>query len=522
MASNGTKYVFLVEFAVRYDYFQYPELQSVFEMFEIEDIQQIPLPQPDLTFHRPFLMFALPLTSKWVPKFVREGNDEHSGDIGSLILDRCTLVRSVTEVWGSDPTLEACVETTIQWTRTNSLGQRIFRHCSDESQSWKCTVHTLGAKYTREEQDTMRLRFSALNNKGPVRMKEPHQEYVLIREVQLSKNGSPDQAQSSSSKSQATAWYYGRALGACGSKVGRLNGKLNSYSLKKRCYLGPTSMDAELSSIMTNLGKVRRGQLVLDPFCGTGSILLSCAFRGAFCVGTDIDIRVLRGKSKDENVFANFAQYNLPRPELIRCDNHCYKRHWRLTTANFYDAIICDPPYGIRAGARKSGSKRNVIKPVVNRHDHIAQTQPYDVSEVLTDLLDLAALALRMNGRLVYVIADDDTHKPQHPCLLLKYSCFQPLNEVFGRRFVVLEKVKQPEPSDRESTHVLVNANLREKIKAVAKQKPHYAEKAAIRKEKRKHHRLVKKVAKKQKDDTNEKQEASGVSPDLSIHNQTN
>ena len=30
-------------------------------------------------------------------------------------------------------------------------------------------------------------------------------------------------------------------------------------------------MDPTLSFIMTNLAKVRAGDLVLDPFCGTGS-----------------------------------------------------------------------------------------------------------------------------------------------------------------------------------------------------------------------------------------------------------
>ena len=118
-------------------------------------------------------------------------------------------------------------------------------------------------------------------------------------------------------------------------------------------------MDAELSFIMTNLGQIKKGSIVLDPFVGTGSILLSCALRGAYCVGTDIDIRVLRGRNSDENVLSNFRQFNLPRPELIRSDNAIYHRHFRTDTQRpLYDAIICDPPYGIRAGARRTGSRR--------------------------------------------------------------------------------------------------------------------------------------------------------------------
>ncbi|KFG34354.1 putative methyltransferase, partial [Toxoplasma gondii GAB2-2007-GAL-DOM2] len=42
---------------------------------------------------------------------------------------------------------------------------------------------------------------------------------------------------------------------------------------------------------------VKRGTLVLDPFVGTGSILISASYYGATCVGSDIDIRVLKGYS---------------------------------------------------------------------------------------------------------------------------------------------------------------------------------------------------------------------------------
>ena len=39
-----------------------------------------------------------------------------------------------------------------------------------------------------------------------------------------------------------------------------------------------------------------------------------------------------------------------------------------------------------------------------HRHDNIAQTRPYAVSDVMADLLDVAARTLVTDGRLVYVI----------------------------------------------------------------------------------------------------------------------
>jgi len=277
-------------------------------------------------------------------------------------------------------------------------------------------------------------------------------------------------------------------------------------------------MDAELSLVMTNLGRVRKSSLAFDPFVGTGSILLACALRGAACVGTDIDIRVLRGKGEGENVFANFRQYGLPRPELVRSDNAIYHRHFRRHDP-IYDAIVCDPPYGIRAGARKSGSRREDVRPVLDRHrhDHIAQTRPYPVSDVMADLLDVAARTLVMSGRLVYVIPsfsdfnpDDDL--PRHECLRTVHICFQPLGTELGRRVVAMEKVKEYDESKRveylaatwkngkESAEKC--ARIRDKILEAAKKKPGYDEKAAHRKQKRKQHREEKKRAKLQYGDS--------------------
>ena len=41
-------------------------------------------------------------------------------------------------------------------------------------------------------------------------------------------------------------------------------------SLKKRLFIGNTSMDPQLSLLMANLTKVDRTHLVFDPFVGTG------------------------------------------------------------------------------------------------------------------------------------------------------------------------------------------------------------------------------------------------------------
>lgn len=530
------RYNVLVEFAYKHMDFQMAELESILDMYGIvlggPDCQILSLPNSSpqeastkYTHDRPFVILSFPSrlanrlsTNEVIEKWgVSSSRVKKTSGIGEM-LNRCALVRSVIELWGYGISTEQCSNIARTWAKDSQVGGTIFSKVANASKSWKLTVHTLGTKYTREEQDEMRKHFSNLGFEGPVMMENFDNEFILIREVEMDGNGNPKyprhhkkQLIPENDARPPLGVYFGRVVG--GLRKGR-NG-LEQYNLKNRAYLGPTSMDAELSFVMTSYGQVQKGSVVYDPFVGTGSILLSCALRGAFCIGSDIDIRILKGKSETENIWKNFEQYNLQRPEILRTDNAIYHRHYR-DHQPFYDAIICDPPYGIRAGARKTGSRIDKPRPIPeeHRHDHIPQTKPYAVSDVMSDLLDMAARSLVMGGRLVYVIPsfadfDPSTDLPQHQCLDLVHSCYQPLSPDLGRRIVAMKKVSEYNQSLREHYYkgIWVNgkesaekcANLREKIWENAKKKPDYEARAAIRKQKRKEHKVAKKSAKRAK-----------------------
>lgn len=543
-------YLLLVEFAYRHVDFQMAELESVLLMNGIvlngDDCRILPLVnhneflKTQATFaqqgtakqltgdiQRPFVLLAFPTDSPWLQRPHQQSSDGSNVDdnndkgqrLASMILSRCTLVRSVCELWAMAPTIQACAAQVTTWTQDTALGRETLQRV--KSQSWKVTVHTLGCKYTMQEQNEMRRHFQVLNLLGPVKMRDCDNEFILIREVELDAQGGAIFPRFDENKNliiahdrrPPLAWYFGRVLG--GERQLRGRGQIDMYSLKKRAYLGPTSMDTELSFVMTNLAHVKQCSIVMDPFVGTGSILLSCALRGAYCMGTDIDIRVLRGKGADQNVFSNFAQYKLPRPELIRSDNALYHRHF-CTEHALYDAIVTDPPYGIRAGARQSGSRRtDQIReiPTENRHDHIAQTKPYAVSDVMADLLDMAARTLVPGGRLVYIIPsmkdfDPDADLPRHPCLRIVHMCYQPLSLELGRRLVSMEKICAYNVEQRRAylEYTWKNgkesaekcANLREKILEAAKSKPGYEKRAAQRKQKRREHKEARKRSKQE------------------------
>ena len=80
--------------------------------------------------------------------------------------------------------------------------------------------------------------------------------------------------------------YFGRLIAeGCGSKI------VSQFDLKKRSYVGTTSMDAELSLLSANQALVKPGFLVYDPFVGTGSFLVAAAYFGGYVFGSDIDGR---------------------------------------------------------------------------------------------------------------------------------------------------------------------------------------------------------------------------------------
>jgi len=529
--TDGEEYLLLIEFVHRHLGFHDAELESILEMNGIKlgvDCHYKALPNSgvDSKFVRPFRILSFPwssIGSKFSIYTDAEGKGKKKTDLVTS-LARCTLIRSVIELWGAASTIEDCVKVTKDknFQKRHQQGEHLGDAATKyEDRTFKITIHTLGSTYTREEQNVMRSQFSFLDFPGAVQMKNPSDEYLFIREVELDDKGGAIYPRHSGENREIIpendarpplGCYFGRVLGV--GRNWRGSGRLEQYSLKKRAYLGPTSMDSELSLIMTNLAQVKNGSFAFDPFVGTGSILLTAALRGAYAFGTDIDLRVLRGRSQTENIVTNFSQYGLPPPELVRSDNAIYHRHFRKHLPLF-DAIVTDPPYGIRAGARKSGSRKEEVRPVLDehRHDHIAQTRPYVVSDVMSDLLNVAAMTLRMGGRLCYVIPsmqdfNESEDLPRHDCLRLVSVCYQPLQTELGRRTVTMEKVREYEDDKRDEyiQNTWVNgpesadkvANIREKLIEAAKKRPDYEEKAAIRKQKRKATKLAKQKAKRE------------------------
>ena len=391
--------------------------------------------------------------------------------LAAVLQERSLLVKGLAELWGAGADWAAMEADTAARTPP---GRRSRWATGDPAQSFKIHAETFGARRSYAAQmESMRRLCAFVPFAGPVCLQSPDVEFLLLEVLAA---GEGDVSVALPGADAGRGLHFGRVLALAERQGGRgRNGPgrgrglrqevITRYSLKSRPYIGPTSMDVEVAFIMGNVGLARRGALVYDPFVGTGSLLVPAAHFGAVTLGADIDIRVVqhgkpaKGGAGDPraawagagdgrlDVWSNFRAYGLPPPAgLLRMDAHLSPL--RPDLGELLHAVICDPPYGVRAGGRKSGGRRRNPTPIPEecKEKHIPSTKPYPLSECLLDLLDFAARMLVPGGRLVYFLPSyhglttDADHVPPHPALRRLYVCEQPLQQRFSRKLVVMEK----------------------------------------------------------------------------------
>ncbi|KAJ1644077.1 hypothetical protein LPJ64_004198 [Coemansia asiatica] len=360
--------------------------------------------------------------------------DIENSEQAEKLVRRAILIRSISEYWGSGHSYDDL------FTEVKKRPERwdAYKQCS-----FKFTVDSFGKSLTQEQKIEIIERFSFLGFMGPIRMKNAEQEFFVFEDYGESDKPVPNQ--------QARMIWFGRVIGRGSRDL------VDRFDVKKRTYLGNTTMDAELSLLMANQALARPGSLVYDPFVGTGSFLLTCSHFGACSVGSDIDGRQIRGtagfRRNVDGIRANLAQYNLGSRVLDTAVFDICRNPWR--PGALFDAIVTDPPYGVRAGAKRLGRRNGtvpensfrIVDGVTNykRSDYYPPTVPYEMSDVISDLMEFAAEKLVVGGRLVYwlpTVAEeyDPRDVPVHPVLKLVANSEQPFGG-WSRRLITMEKI---------------------------------------------------------------------------------
>ena len=307
--------------------FRFPELCSLLDLYGLQKVLEFDIDRSDERLQNtPFLLATL--------------HDDSLLEQVIRMASRSIATITLYQVIEAADSREGLVQKTKNLDYASIFSQ-------DKGLSFKYTIDSFGKKYTGKESQSLIRGFSFLPLESHIDLENPQVVYTLV--IRTNSGILPIVPEE---------WYYTRLLTTGGRSA------IDLFDLKKRNYIGITSMDAELSLYMSNMGKLRRGCLVLDPFMGTGSFLVTAAHFGAFTLGSDIDGRQMRGnttgnvrqylnetrerlpfqKSKDpdgqQDVYSNAEQYNLQNRvlDMLVFDNNSHP--W--TRPQVFDAILCD------------------------------------------------------------------------------------------------------------------------------------------------------------------------------------
>ena len=181
--------------------------------------------------------------------------------------------------------------------------------------------------------------------------------------------------------------------------------KKHYYELKphKRPFFYPGSMSPKLARGMCNLSRVKTGSIVLDPFCGTGGILIEAGIIEAKVVGIDIDEKMVEGTKK------NLEYCHIKDYQVFQGDARNIELPFKV------DAIVTDPPYGISASTAGVESKKIYedtlfsMQEIIKEDGFICMATPHylDIHELVshTKFKIIEQYHIRMHKSLTRVIS---------------------------------------------------------------------------------------------------------------------
>jgi tRNA (guanine10-N2)-dimethyltransferase len=124
-------------------------------------------------------------------------------------------------------------------------------------------------------------------------------------------------------------WYIGRKLAMTPRRV------YEQRRAHHRPFFSPISLHPKLARAFVNLSGIKKDEVFLDPFCGTGGFLIEAGFVGARIIGNDIEEKMIKGCA---NTLRHFGinKFHLITGDVERL----------IKVLSPVDAIVTDMPYG--------------------------------------------------------------------------------------------------------------------------------------------------------------------------------
>lgn len=431
-----------------------------------------------INVHRPFMLVYL-------------ANDE----IARQLCQRVTSIKSIWLQWASAGSSQG-IRTILETDQVRKKWSKYLK----KNISWRAMIISHQRSLSMSEQlQRVELYKDLLDFPGPIKMKgadliwgyiEEWNAHGQLPEEEEEKNLDLSQYEDEVGIHEGGRQQRQRLLSVhVGEKIsdGLARVMISKMDVKKRKYIGNTTMESQMSLIQAGMALAGPGKVLYDPFAGTCSILLAAAAFGANVVASDIDGRMMRGKAKvgqQVAVLNSAKQYGLEHHFLDFICADMSQHPWRAS--GLFDAIVADPPYGVRAGAKQIGRReadKQLTEPVVMKDGsyshqqpgYFPPTKPYALHNLLLDLMNFSAKLLVSKGRLVFwmptMIESEGNHdnNPEimqelqlesTPDFRLVAHSLQDFG-LWGRRLITLEKVERLDSDKEYGTAILPSAPSR-------------------------------------------------------------
>ena len=120
--------------------------------------------------------------------------------------------------------------------------------------------------------------------------------------------------------------------------------------VQNRPFFSPISLHPKIARSIVNLSEIKEEQILFDPFCGTGGILLEAGLIGCKLIGSDIEKKMINGCKKTLN------HYKINKFLLYISDIGDISKF-----IDSVDAVVTDFPYG-KSTTTKGEDRNNLYK----------------------------------------------------------------------------------------------------------------------------------------------------------------
>ena len=122
-----------------------------------------------------------------------------------------------------------------------------------------------------------------------------------------------------------------------------------NFELRKphlRPFPHPSSMHPKLARALVNISGVKEGEVLLDPFCGTGGFLIEAGLIGIKAIGYDISKNMAKG-CKDNLKHFGIKKFTIKNKNASEITDK-------------FDCVVTDLPYGLNSNIYLKYSKKSI------------------------------------------------------------------------------------------------------------------------------------------------------------------